>query len=1547
MAHQHEPDGVIDFGATPSSAVALSGNTLIDAQVIGTSWDNPALTFSFPSISGDYGAGYPDDDPATPDILGTFSALSADQEAAAQYWFDQYASVSGLSFLELDGAPGAQDEDQEATIRMANSQDPGTAYGYYPSDFEQGGDIWFNTTGDNPDFADFDWVTSGHEIGHALGMAHGHQSSGDSGILPAAMNSSEYSIMTYNTYIGDFTGGNTTETFGSPQSLMMADIATIQYLYGANFNYNSSSTTYTFSTADGTMSINGVAQETPGANRVFRTIWDGNGGADHYDLSNYTTNLAIDLNPGEFSDFDVGGNFQRVDLDFFGAGGSGNQMARGHLFNALQFNGDNRSLIERATGGSGDDTIEGNAINNILRGGDGNDVINGNAGNDFIDGGNGLDIMDGGSGVDTVDYSVVGVSNFAITIDLQAGTWTSFIIVESITNFENVFGSNSAETILGTSGANLITGNGGNDVINARAGDDSVFAGGGDDLIIDSDFIFNTDLYDGGTGEDTLRHDRTWVSGVSFNLVTNEQTFSGNTYDTYASIENLEVGGSASMTGDGNDNVLTGLSSSASHGNVINGNGGDDTLNGGGGNDTLNGGFGEDTINGGDHDDQITGGSGIDTVDGGSGNDTIFFTPGNFWDNVDGGDGTDTIDATAINISNGVFDFQAGTISGFGGGTRTLANVEIFLGGNTTDDNIISDGTGAYFGNGGNDTITAGDTPFFFFETLDGGAGVDTLDTSDFNILNSLYAINLVTGVTNFAGESFVNFENLISGDTADTVTGTNSANIIITNGGNDTIDAGSGNDFVNGGDGDDYIDVGTGIDEAHGGAGDDTIRRASGSALQDEYYGGTGIDTIDATGLGFASAVVFDLGAGEMTLNGSLYSIFQDFENYDGSGGTGGEDVIGTAGANVITTGSGQNIIDGNGGNDTLSSGGGIDVVNGGGGDDTIDGGSQNDTLNGNGGTDTLNGGADDDILNGGAGNDNVNGDGGDDLIIDTDSLVNVDTYDGGTGNDTVRHDNSWAGSVAFSLATGEQTFGGVTYDTYTNIENLEVGGGASITGDSNDNVLTGLGAGAGDGNVIDGNSGNDTLNGGGGDDILGGGAGNDALNGGTQNDILNGGAGDDTLNGDNGNDILNGNAGVDNLNGGNNDDILNGGAGNDTVDGGSGNDLIIDTDSLANIDTYTGGFGNDTLRHDVNWAAGVTFNLATGQQTFGAGIYDSYASIENLEVGGRAAMTGSIFANILTALSANAAHGNNIDGGGGDDTINGGGGNDTINGDSGNDNIQGGTGNDTIDGGSNNDTLFGQSGDDIIAGGTGNDVLHGQAGIDQMDGGAGDDRLYADSADTVLQGGTGFDYVHALAGQALDFDVAAANVEWVWGHSGADILDASAATTRVVLHGRGNADILVTGSGDDTLIGGFADDTLTGGAGNDRLYGQTQNDTLNGGTGNDNLYGQQNDDILNGDTGADNLFGGTGDDILSGGGVDLDRDLFVFQTGGGTDTITDYEDGVDQIQFRAIAGTTQFSDLAIANNGSGDAVITYSEGTVTLNGIDQSQLDVSDFVF
>src|SRR4029078_4356751 len=113
-------------------------------------------------------------------------------------------------------------------------------------------------------------------------------------------------------------------------------------------------------------------------------------------------------------------------------------------------------------------------------------------------------------------------------------------------------------------------------------------------------------------------------------------------------------------------------------------------------------------------------------------------------------------------------------ISGIGNDTLTgTAGANVINGGD--GDDIINGGGGAdtSLGGAGNDYIYAVlGTP----ETIDGGTGADTLDTTAFT---GNYRVNLATGLTNFAGESFINMENLISGIGNDTLTGTASANVI------------------------------------------------------------------------------------------------------------------------------------------------------------------------------------------------------------------------------------------------------------------------------------------------------------------------------------------------------------------------------------------------------------------------------------------------------------------------------------------------------------------------------------------------------------------------------------------------------------------------------------------------------------------------------------------------------------------------------------------------------------------------------------------------
>jgi 2',3'-cyclic-nucleotide 2'-phosphodiesterase (5'-nucleotidase family) len=208
--------------------------------------------------------------------------------------------------------------------------------------------------------------------------------------------------------------------------------------------------------------------------------------------------------------------------------------------------------------------------------------------------------------------------------------------------------------------------------------------------------------------------------------------------------------------------------------------------------------------------------------------------------------------------------------------------------------------------------------------------------------------------------------------------------------------------------------------------------------------------------------------------------------------------------------------------------------------------------------------------------------------------------------------------------------------------------------------------------GETLQGNVGDDTIDGGYGKDILRGLGGEDTLNGGVDDDQVFGGEGNDALSGGSGKDKLFGEAG---------NDTLDGGGGKDTLDGGAGNDRYImnDQDTIKELD----GGGTDTVESTVS------FKLPS--------------FVENLILLGTAHIDG-------TGGNDN----NTITGNVGDNVLKGGGGTDTLNGGDGDDVLDGGVGNDTLDGGDGHDTLKGAAGDDTLIGGEGDDLLSGAAGND-----------------------------------------------------------------------------------------------------------------------------------------------------------------------------------------------------------------------------------------
>jgi Ca2+-binding RTX toxin-like protein len=239
-------------------------------------------------------------------------------------------------------------------------------------------------------------------------------------------------------------------------------------------------------------------------------------------------------------------------------------------------------------------------------------------------------------------------------------------------------------------------------------------------------------------------------------------------------------------------------------------------------------------------------------------------------------------------------------------------------------------------------------------------------------------------------------------------IVGSNDAEEIYAEKGDDIINGLAGDDILRGGGGNDIISGGLGDDTIYGeeiydesAAGDDTIYGGSGNDIiegrlgDDKVHGGLGNDFLEGNdGSDFITG-----GLGDDTIYGESY---YDYHNIPtGSTPLGGNDIIiagwgqdhvyGDRGNDIIYAGPGDDFIDGGEGNDIIIGGAGDDHILGDGdspfeelyGNDILIGGSGNDSIEGNLGDDIIKGGSGDDILGGGDGNDLLIGGQGDDTLI------------------------------------------------------------------------------------------------------------------------------------------------------------------------------------------------------------------------------------------------------------------------------------------------------------------------------------------------------------------------------------------------------------------------------------------------------------------------------------------------------------------------------------------------------------------------------------
>ena len=400
-----------------TEASSLSSNKY-NALLYGHQWSTVDITYSIINktesvFSDDYFT-----DNLNELIKGrlNFNPIQAEAISTALLKWSNVTTINVSEIKETDNSFG--------TIRFGLSDNvnalvgSSSAFAFFPSNLETGGDIWLNAkTKDifggifTGSFAESSFEEASfsnsilvHEIGHALGLKHPFETSARNfDTLADDENVISNTIMSYTVSLSSDVVGLT----AYPTTPMIEDIKAIQHLYGTNNTFNLGNTSYLFD--DSTT--------------YFETIWD-SGGMDEIVYSGkQPIELSLDSASGSF----IG---KRVK----GYSDKGIHLTEVENIYIADF-----VTIENASGGSGNDLIEGNFASNFLAGGKGNDNLYGHGANDVFEGGEGNDLIDGGEGVDIAlrslsDFEVnyLGKQNFQLTSSGYEG-------VDSLVNVERIY----------------------------------------------------------------------------------------------------------------------------------------------------------------------------------------------------------------------------------------------------------------------------------------------------------------------------------------------------------------------------------------------------------------------------------------------------------------------------------------------------------------------------------------------------------------------------------------------------------------------------------------------------------------------------------------------------------------------------------------------------------------------------------------------------------------------------------------------------------------------------------------------------------------------------------------------------------------------------------------------------------------------------------------------------------------------------------------------------------------------------------------------------
>jgi uncharacterized delta-60 repeat protein len=541
----------------------------------------------------------------------------------------------------------------------------------------------------------------------------------------------------------------------------------------------------------------------------------------------------------------------------------------------------------------------------------GNDVLTGTPGADTLDGGLGADTLIGGDGSDTYFVDAEGDVVRETNADLSTGGADRIYSAVTYTlgaNVENLFltgtgtltgvGNDLANYLEGNTATNYLSGGLGADTMAGNDGSDTYYVNSIQDVVIET----NANKATGGV--DNV------VSTVSYTLGAN--------------LENLQLSGTGTITGIGNDDA-----------NYIEGNAAANFLSGGLGADTLKGGDASDTYYVDDILDvvietnavQTTGGidnvvstvsytlganlenillSGTGSITG-IGNELANYIEGNAAANyLSGGLGADTLKGNdgsdtyyVDNINDVVLETNADQTTG--GIDNVVSTVSYTLGVNL--ENILLSGSGNITGIGNMDAnYIEGNASSNY---LSGGLGADTLkgnDGDDTYYVDSIHDVVLETNADKATGGT----DNVVS--SVSYTLGANLENILLS--GTDSI-TGIGNALAN------YIEGNSATNYLSGGLGADTMQGNDGN---DTYY----VDSIHDVVI--ESNADQSNGGTDNVVSSVSYTLGANLENLLLSGGdaiTG----IGNDGNNYLEGNDALNYLAGGFGKDTLKGNAGADT--------------------------------------------------------------------------------------------------------------------------------------------------------------------------------------------------------------------------------------------------------------------------------------------------------------------------------------------------------------------------------------------------------------------------------------------------------------------------------------------------------------------------------------------------------------------------------------------------------------------------------------------